>query len=123
MRTLALRSIVIAGAMLGVQLGPATGDYAPAFPREGATKLIENERVIVWDVVWPKNQPTAMHEHQRDQVSANLSGGEIKQVLADGSANVITVKTAAVNFLKKGVVHSEEGTSAIPRHAIIVELK
>lgn len=29
-----------------------TPPLPPPFPRDGATKLLENDRVVVWDVAW-----------------------------------------------------------------------
>ena len=40
----------------------------PPFPRTNATKLFDNDRINVWDIVWPKGQPTALHRHVYDQV-------------------------------------------------------
>ena len=33
-------------------------DLPPPFPRTNATKLLETDRIIVWDIVWPEDQPT-----------------------------------------------------------------
>ena len=33
----------------------------PPFPRTNATQLLDPDRITVWDIVWPKGQPTAMH--------------------------------------------------------------
>ena len=46
----------------------AAQQYPPAFPRTNATKLMETDRIVVWDIVWPKGQPTPMHQHVHDQV-------------------------------------------------------
>jgi hypothetical protein len=37
----------------------------PPFPRDGATKLLENDRVVVWDVAWLK-QAYPVHRHVYD---------------------------------------------------------
>ena len=39
-------------------------DYPHAFPREGVTKRFENERVIIWEVVWPNGVPQPFHRHR-----------------------------------------------------------
>jgi hypothetical protein len=31
----------------------------PPFPRTNATKLLDTDHITVWDIVWPKGQPTA----------------------------------------------------------------
>jgi hypothetical protein len=59
--------------------------YPPAFPRTNATKLMETDRIVVWDIVWPKGQPTPMHQHVHDQVGTYSRGsGEIAEAI-DGS--------------------------------------
>ena len=40
----------------------------PPFPRANAKKLLDTDRITVWDIVWPKGQATAMHRHVYDQV-------------------------------------------------------
>ena len=55
-------------AALGSALVLAAQSYPPAFPRTNATKLVETDRIVVWDIVWPKGQPTPMHQHVHDQV-------------------------------------------------------
>ena len=35
--------------------------YPPAFPRPTAKKLMETDRIVVWDIVWPNGQATPMH--------------------------------------------------------------
>jgi hypothetical protein len=38
-----------------------TSGYPDAFPREGAKKVLDNARVVVWDYSWTPGKPTAMH--------------------------------------------------------------
>ena len=45
------------------------------FPRAGAKQLLENDRVTVWDVVWPKGQPTALHRHPYTLAGVYLEPG------------------------------------------------
>src|SRR5262245_59618369 len=53
----------------------AQQDLPPPFPRTNATKLFENERINVWDIVWPKGQPTVLHRHIYDQVGTYYQRG------------------------------------------------
>ena len=39
-----------------LELKPSTRAAANAVPREGAVKLLENDRVIVWDFTWKPGQ-------------------------------------------------------------------
>ena len=92
--------------------------YPPPFPREGVTKLFENEWVVVWHGVFPKNRPTAMHEHKLDLVGVFLSHGQVKNTTLDGSVRLgKPFGPNHVVFQPSGVIHSEEsfieGTKAV----------
>lgn len=49
--------------------------YPPAFPRQNATKLLETDGIVVWDIVWPKGQPSPLHRHVFDQVGTYYQAG------------------------------------------------
>ncbi len=51
-----------------------------AFPRPGATKLIDNNRVLVWDNRWTPGVPTAMHFHDKDVVVSYLEDGDLTSI-------------------------------------------
>jgi len=97
--------------------------YPPPFPRDGAKKVFENERVAVWDVVWPKGQPSPVHEHRYDQVSVTLVGGAVRVTRLDGSFTVNQSELGSVTLTTKGTVHREEGSSDTPQHKIMIEMK
>src|SRR6516164_9301645 len=42
---------------------PNKTPYPLAFPREGVKKILENDRVIIWDYTWTIGKPTVMHFH------------------------------------------------------------
>lgn len=98
-------------------------NYPPPFPRDGARKLIENDRLVVWDVVWQKGRPSPMHEHRFDQISVTLVGGTVRITRLDGSSTVNQSELGSVTLTARGTVHSEEGVSDIAQHKIMVELK
>lgn len=97
--------------------------YPPPFPREAARKLFENDRVAVWDVTWPKGQPTAMHEHPVDQLSVTLVGGTVRVTRLGGTPAVNKSEPGSVVFTPKGTVHMEEGLSDVPQRKIMLQLK
>jgi len=102
----------------------AAQTYPPPFPRDGATKVLENESVVVWDVTWVKGKPTPMHQHPVDVVGVTLVPGTVRVTLPDGSTRESEKDTAgAVSSGGKGLIHMEEGTSDVPRRAILIELK
>jgi hypothetical protein len=43
-----------------------TSGLPAAFPRRGAKKLLENDRVIVWSYRWTLGDATPMHFHDKD---------------------------------------------------------
>ena len=64
-----LAGLVISCLMVGTasswtQRSQEELDYPHAYPREGVTKRFENERVIVWEVVWPDGVPAEYHRHR-----------------------------------------------------------
>jgi len=79
--------------------------------------------VNVWQVVWPKGQPTAMHEHPFDQLSVTLTGGTVKVTRLGSDPIVNQSKIGSVAFTPKRTVHMEEGLSEIPQRKIMLELK
>lgn len=98
--------------------------YPPPFPREGATKVLENESVVVWDVTWEKGKATPMHQHPVDVVGVTLVPGTVRVTLPDGSSRESERDSVgAVSSGGKGLTHQEEGTSDVPRRAILIELK
>ena len=95
----------------------------PPFPRAGAKQLLENDRVTVWDVVWPKGQPTAHHRHPYALAGVYLEPGTRVITDAEGSKRNVTNEAGGITFQLKGLTHVEEGTSDAPLHAIMIELK
>jgi len=96
---------------------------APPFPREGASQLIDNERVAVWDVTWPKGKSTSMHQSKFDMVSVELENAAIRITGTNGKAKSSSFKPGQAAFIPKGASQMEEGASDPSRHAIVVELK
>ena len=97
--------------------------YPPAFPRDGAVKVAENDRVIVWDLHWQKGVPTPMHAHTLDVVGVFLEDSQLKTTAADGTTRVgDPLHRGNAVFQTKGVTHSEQAVGD-GAHAIAVELK
>lgn len=106
-----------------VVIGLSAQSYPPPFPRVNATKVLENDRLIAWDTMWPKGQPTAMHQHPYDLVAVFLEPGDRMITSQDGTKRPTTAKAYDVSLTAKGNIHIEEGTSNRPPRAILVELK
>jgi hypothetical protein len=96
--------------------------YPQPFDREGTTKLLENDRVIVWDVSWlQRAYPT--HHHVYDYAGVYYHSGDRVIVSLDGSRRPTHTNAWDTFFIRKGVTHSEEGASAEPLRAVMIEFK
>ena len=77
-------AVVACAALLGAAGGgqPSPEKYPPLFPREGATKLFENEHVIVWEQIGRPTEPFA-HRHIRDILTFGVEAGPIEVLGTD----------------------------------------
>jgi len=84
------------------QSGRAGADkYPPQFPREGATKLFENDRIIVWEQVGrPKG--AYIHKHIRDTIVFGLEGGRVTTQGVDGKPSDGTMERGATTTIRAG---------------------
>jgi len=120
-----LATVLACGAfeIAAQQTAVPPANLPPPFPRVGAKQLLDNDRVTVWDVVWPKGQPTALHRHPYALAGVYLEPGTRLITAVDGSKRNVSNEAGGVTFQLKGLTHVEEGTSDIPLHAIMIELK
>jgi hypothetical protein len=112
---------------------PAAQKYPPQFPREGATKLFENEHVIVWEQVG-RPKEAFMHKHIRDILNFGIDpGGGITVQNPDGSKGggssftqtIYDKRPNGVTYTKAGLgPHVELMTDpGKPGRSIFVEIK
>lgn len=101
---------------------PNTSGYPLGFPRPGSKKLLENDRVIVWDYTWKPGVPTPMHFHDKDVVVVFLEDGDLKSTAPDGQETVNQYKSGTIRFNQRPRTHSETLVNGKQR-AIIIELK
>jgi hypothetical protein len=118
MKTFALSALalVFGSALL------AQSSLPPPFPRQNATKLLETDRIVVWDIVWPKGQPTAMHRHPHDQVGTYYSRGGRIITQPDGTKREGMTEVGNLSTTRKGTTHIEEGATEPPLRAVFIEL-
>ena len=119
---------IIGVALFGVLFNGVVGlaqDYPHAFPREGAVKLFENERVLIWEVVWPDGVPQPYHRHRYDMTGVFLRWGPLRVTRLDGTFTVSEdpFEIPWVFFQAKGVTHKEEGIGTPERHSIMIDMK
>ena len=93
------------------------------FPRNGATKGLENERVAVWDVTWILGQQIPRRQQGRDAVVVFLKGGVVRQYPEGAAATDTRRNVGDVLFVPAGTdLPSEEATQG-PPGAVFIELK
>jgi hypothetical protein len=95
----------------------------PPYPRKNATKLLETDRIVVWDMVWPRGEPSPMHRHVNDQVGTYYQAGGRIITQPDGSTRTGFTEVGAVSTTGKGTTHIEAGTTDPPLRAVFIELK
>lgn len=101
----------------------AQQELPPPFPRTNATKLFENDRINVWNIVWPKGQPTALHRHIYDQVGTYYARGGRTITTPDGEKRSNMTEVGSLSNTRKGTTHIEEGNTDPPLQAVFIELK
>ena len=96
--------------------------YPPPYPRAGVTKLLENARVVVWDVSWLR-QAYPTHRHVYDFAGVYYTSGDRIIVSPEGVRSPNSSVAWDTFFLRRGLTHSEEGASDEPLRGVFVEFK
>ena len=99
----------------------ATG-LPPGFPREGAKKVFENDKVNVWNYTWLPGKPTPMHFHNTEVVVVYLGNGDIAATTLDGKKTVTHHNLGDIVFNLANRSHSEELVQG-QMSGIMLELK
>ncbi len=99
-----------------------TSGLPNAFPRPGSKKLLENNRVIVWDYSWTTGVATPMHFHDKDVVVTYLKDGTLKSTTPDGKVTMNPYKFGDVKYNNRNRSHTETLVKGSQR-AIITEFK
>ena len=108
------------GALLVLLLQSQT--FPPPYPRDGVTKLLENDRVIVWDVSWLQHA-YPVHRHVYDYTGVYYTNGD-RIIVSDRGVRSPTSSVAWDTFFyRRRVTHSEEGASDDPLRGVFLEFK
>jgi len=94
--------------------------YRSIFPNGAATKVLENARVVLWDVTWTGQAQT--HFYPRNTFVVYVDGGELRSSEAGGVEALRPIAPGQVIFVAAGRARSDQATAA-PVRAIVVELK
>jgi hypothetical protein len=113
--------MMLAGAVLLAATAGAQS-YPPPYPRKNATKVLETKQFIVWNMVWPKGEPTPMHRHVHDQMGTYYASGGRRITALNSEIREATTPVGNLSNTKKGTTHIEEGTTDPPLRAVFLEL-
>ena len=109
--------------------------WPPQFPREGATKLFENDQIIVWEQIGRPKTPF-VHKHIRDILNFGVEPGKVDVLgpdlkpIASSTTTGSTIslypgERGGLTFTKAGLgphVEVAPDTNRIPK-SIFVEIK
>jgi len=95
----------------------------PPYPRPGVVRILDNDRVQVWNIAWPKGEPTALHRHIYDLVGPYYEPGDRVITSPEGEKRSVSTKAFDIAFQRTGLTHIEEGVSDAPLRAVFVEMK
>jgi hypothetical protein len=96
--------------------------FPQAYPRPGATRMLENDRVIVWNISWLK-QAYPVHRHVYDHVGVYYEPGDRIITSTEGERRDVHTEPWNISFQLRGVTHAEEGASDEPLRAVFIQMK
>ena len=87
---------------------PNNTGLPPGFPRPGAEKVFENDKVKVWNYTWLPGKPTPMHFHNTEVVVVYLGNGDVAATTPDGKKTLTHHNPGDIVFNLANRSHSEE---------------
>ena len=96
--------------------------YRPVFPTGVATKILENPRVVMWDMTWTAGQPAQTYFYTRNTFVVYVDGGELRSSEAGGVEALRQIAAGRSRSCRLAARDSDQATAA-PVRAIVVELK
>jgi hypothetical protein len=111
--------------ILGVPVARAQSskELPPAWPRPGATLLVENDRGAAYNVVYPQGKPTSFHRHRYFFAGLDLNTATIKVTDTEGKFRLGPVIKNRMWFLPKDLTHQEMSTTDPGRHTVVIDIK
>ena len=117
-----MRKIALLLFIFAIPMAQAQVEAPPAYPRDGAIKMLENEHVIVWDLSWLK-QDYPIHRHRFDHTGVYYSPGDRIITSTEGEAREVHTQAWNISFQLAGVTHTESGISDEPLRAVFIQIK
>lgn len=122
LHTIIMRIIALLLFIFAIPMAQAQVDAPPAYPRDGAIKMLENEHVIVWDISWLK-QEYPIHRHRYDHTGVYYSPGDRIITSSESEAREVHTDAWNISFQLAGVTHTESGISDAPLRAVFIQIK
>ena len=113
----------VAAAVLSAIIQTPVANLPPAYPRPGVTRLLDNDRVQVWNIAWLKGQASPLHRHIYDLVGVYYEPGDRMIISPEGAKRPVSTKAWDIAFQRTGVTHIEEGVSVAPLRSVFIEMK
>ena len=101
---------------------PNTSGLPLAFPRPGSKKILENDRVIVWNYSWLPGRATVTHFHDKEVVLVYRKNGTVESTTPHGQVTVNEDHNGLIKFNPSNRIHSEKLLRG-QVSAVITELK
>jgi hypothetical protein len=98
-------------------------ELPPAWPRPGATLLVENDRGAAYNVVYPTDRPTPFHRHRYFFAGLDLNTATIRVTDTEGKFRLGPVIKNRMWYLPKGLTHQEMSTTDPGRHTVVIDIK
>ena len=96
--------------------------YRTVFPDGVAKKIVDNPRVVMWDMTWTAGQPAQTYFYTHNTFVVYVDGGELRSSEAGGVEALRQLAAGQVTFVPAGRSRLDQATAA-PVRAILVELK
>ncbi|HET7085820.1 MAG TPA: hypothetical protein VFI23_13675 [Rhizomicrobium sp.] len=116
------REIVVDIKNIPSRTVPNITGLPPAFPRPGAKKILENDKVRVWNYKWTPGKPSPMHFHDTEVVVVFRGNGDLASTSMNGQKTVAHHNPGEIVFNAPNRAHSEEVVKG-EQSAIMLELK
>ena len=93
-----------------------------AYSRDGASNVLDNRRVRMWDYTFTAGAPAVKRVYRSDVVEVVVTAGVVKVTAFDGKTETRTLAPKQARYISRGTVQTEQLVSGSPR-VIAVELK
>jgi hypothetical protein len=97
-------------------------DEPPAYPRDGAKNVLENQRIRMWDHTFTPNGLAVARAYRNDVVEVVVTGGDVRVTMPGGKTETRTLAPKQARYITRGTVQTEQGVTGSPR-VIAIELR